>query len=129
VATPAVAAPGISPSAPAALATPAPAPATVTIVPQTSSDPSRSLLEQKTRELGGTEPPPSQMKSAATASTKGAPSSHSVVPFIPVTTPAVASPLPQNKQQRLADLLESYRMNLITPTDYHSARAKILAEP
>jgi membrane protein involved in colicin uptake len=34
-----------------------------------------------------------------------------------------------SKQQRLADLLEDYKQDKITPSEYHEKRAKILAEP
>jgi hypothetical protein len=52
----------------------------------------------------------------------------------PVTAPpannAVAIPgAPKSKQQRLAELLEQYRRDQISPSDYHMQRAKILSEP
>ena len=43
--------------------------------------------------------------------------------------PTVDSKLPVSKTQRLAELLEKYRRDEITPADYHGQRAKILAEP
>ena len=43
--------------------------------------------------------------------------------------PAVESKLPVSKTQRLAELLEKYRRDEITPADYHGQRAKIIAEP
>ena len=43
--------------------------------------------------------------------------------------PAVETKLPAPKSQRLADLLNSYRRDQITPAEYHRQRAKILAEP
>ena len=42
---------------------------------------------------------------------------------------APPSPLPASKQQRLDDLLQAYRMDRISPEQYHTQRAKILAEP
>jgi hypothetical protein len=36
---------------------------------------------------------------------------------------------PGSKAQRLADLLAAYRADKITPLEYHTERAKILAEP
>ena len=33
------------------------------------------------------------------------------------------------KEQKLADLLRKYRNDEITPQQYHTERAKILAEP
>ncbi|MCL5095927.1 MAG: hypothetical protein M1608_00025 [Candidatus Omnitrophica bacterium] len=35
----------------------------------------------------------------------------------------------QSKEKRLADLLELYKADKITPHEYHQQRAKILAEP
>jgi hypothetical protein len=42
-----------------------------------------------------------------------------------------AAPLPisASKQQRLADLLRLYQADEITPLQYHTERAKIVAEP
>jgi hypothetical protein len=42
---------------------------------------------------------------------------------------APPSPLSADKQQRLADLLQQYKAEKLSPEDYHAARAKILAEP
>ena len=39
------------------------------------------------------------------------------------------SPLSADKQQRLAELLKKYRADEIGPEQYHTERAKILAEP
>jgi len=49
----------------------------------------------------------------------------------PVFQPLAGPPLPisAEKQQRLANLLEQYRADQITPEQYHQQRAKILAEP
>ena len=38
-------------------------------------------------------------------------------------------PVERIKQQRLDELLKAYKADLITPTDYHRQRAKILSEP
>ena len=45
--------------------------------------------------------------------------------------PIAAPPLPINasKQDRLAALLQKYQADQITPDEYHSQRAAILAEP
>ena len=40
-----------------------------------------------------------------------------------------ASPLSPAKQQKLDALNEQYRMDQVTPQQYHEQRAKILAEP
>ena len=55
-------------------------------------------------------------------------------PAAPMTAaPAQTTPEPtagpKTKQQRLADLLELYKADKLTPPEYHSQRAKILAEP
>jgi len=52
-------------------------------------------------------------------------------PTAPVFQPLGGPPLPisAEKQQRLANLLEQYRADQITPEQYHQQRAKILAEP
>jgi hypothetical protein len=39
------------------------------------------------------------------------------------------SPLSADKQARLAELLRKYQADQVTPSQYHEARAKILAEP
>jgi hypothetical protein len=46
----------------------------------------------------------------------------------PVQMPQVESRFPQSKSQRLAELLEKYRRDQLTPAEYHSQRAKILAD-
>jgi hypothetical protein len=38
-------------------------------------------------------------------------------------------PISADKQQRLADLLQKYKADEISPEQYHQQRAKILAEP
>jgi hypothetical protein len=55
---------------------------------------------------------------------KGAP----VAPIVP-PGPLVESKFAKSKSQRLAELLEKYRRDEVTPTQYHDQRAKILAEP
>lgn len=35
----------------------------------------------------------------------------------------------KSKAQRLGELLEAYKKDLITPGEYHNERAKIIAEP
>ena len=46
-------------------------------------------------------------------------------PEAPMVMPAAA---PGSKEQRLADLLQLYKTDKITPVEYHEQRAKILAE-
>jgi hypothetical protein len=47
-----------------------------------------------------------------------------------VMQPFQAPPLPisADKEQRLQELLRQYRADQLTPVQYHTARAKILAE-
>jgi len=40
----------------------------------------------------------------------------------------ILAPLPSSKEQKLHDLLELYKADKISPTEYHEQRAKILAE-
>jgi len=51
-------------------------------------------------------------------------------PGAPVTQqlPTVETKFPASKSQRLVDLLQKYRSDQLTPAEYHSQRAKILAE-
>jgi hypothetical protein len=51
-------------------------------------------------------------------------------PVPPAPTPMTAPPLPipATKQERLAELLQKYKADQITPEEYHTQRAKILAE-
>lgn len=45
-------------------------------------------------------------------------------------TPAVAAaPVANSKDAKLADLLQQYKADKITPTEYHLQRAKIISEP
>jgi colicin import membrane protein len=45
------------------------------------------------------------------------------------SAPAAAAPAPSSKAARLADLLQQYKTDKITPTTYHAERARIMAEP
>jgi hypothetical protein len=47
----------------------------------------------------------------------------------PASTPAENTGIAASKEQRLADLLRRYRADEITPLEYHTERAKIIAEP
>ena len=70
-------------------------------------------------------PPPassSQIKPAPTVKSTTPPASY------PGVTPAPA-PAMTSKQARLADLLNKYKMDQITPQEYFDQKAKILAEP
>ncbi|HEX3716412.1 MAG TPA: hypothetical protein VH595_00460 [Verrucomicrobiae bacterium] len=47
----------------------------------------------------------------------------------PASTPTENTGIAASKEQRLADLLRRYRADEITPLEYHTERAKIIAEP
>jgi hypothetical protein len=47
----------------------------------------------------------------------------------PLPAPSEQPAGPLTKQQRLAELLERYRADQLTPSEYHAERARILAEP
>jgi hypothetical protein len=50
----------------------------------------------------------------------------------PAAVPPAAAPAPdasQSKEQRLRELLRRYNADEITPLQYHTERAKIVAEP
>jgi hypothetical protein len=42
---------------------------------------------------------------------------------------APALPIPLSKEERLSQLLAHYKADQITPQEYHTQRAAILAEP
>jgi hypothetical protein len=128
----------LAPAAPSRGGARGPSPVVVTSAPAAPSvttttgattdqtgDSARSLLEQKTRELGGTTAPASRTSSSG----KPPKGSHAATQLSQPIAAPVESPLPKTKQEKLAELLEKYRSNLITPADYHNLRAKILAEP
>jgi hypothetical protein len=62
------------------------------------------------------------VSSRQTVSAKSAPQAV----FLPVAPP---SSLPATKEARLAQLLQQYKADQITPEQYHLERAKIIAEP
>ncbi len=68
---------------------------------------------------------------ASTVSKTNAPAKKMTKPepvkFAPIAGPA--SPLSEDKQQRLKDLLDQYKNDKITAEEYHNQRAKILAGP
>jgi len=47
----------------------------------------------------------------------------------PAVQPAVQPALAGSKAQKLASLLQAYKADKITPIEYHTERAKILADP
>jgi hypothetical protein len=96
------------------------------------------LLRQKVAEsdqAGATavQPRPRATRSGASTTLSPRPGtrSHSVTPppASKPAAPALDPSAPRTKQQRLAELLEQYRADKLSPTEYQAARAKILAEP
>ena len=58
--------------------------------------------------------------------------SHPASTNAPAATPPAAAPAPApvlTKEQQLAELLAKYETNAITPAEYQSQRAGILAQP
>lgn len=97
--------------------TTAAAPANTTNDPEVLREAMRTRMATESTATASTAP--SATKSAATSSTRAA-------SFTPLTPPP--SPLPASKSQRLQALLEQYKADQITPEQYHSQRAKIIAE-
>jgi hypothetical protein len=42
--------------------------------------------------------------------------------------PSAAAMIPGSKEQKLYDLLQQYKADKITPSEYHQRRAQIIAE-
>jgi len=66
-------------------------------------------------------------KSTAATGTNQPPKIKGTLTLKPIEGPPL--PLSADKQQRLAELLQKYKADQITPEQYHTERAKILAEP
>lgn len=124
---------------PAAL-TPAPIMTTAPAAPASTDQQQQAimLLRQAMAEQPQTAAPAPAPKAKASSSAKGAKPSASAskspsvqpAPAPEAVTPAPTAPAgPKTKQQRLADLLQDYRADKLTPAQYQAERAKILAEP
>lgn len=154
---PAPAPPPPPPPPPAAVVAPAPAAAapTVTLTPPVVAAPvlpaeplqsdtdavakARAALRAKMLELDAQQAaaastiPGGTTASQAAAAAPGQPI-FSAPPGSPDSTGVGAlapppSPIPATKEMRLADLLRKYKADEITPEQYHTQRAAILAEP
>lgn len=139
---------------PAPIVAPAPATAVPAMSPITTPAPvepdaiarARLAVRQKLEELAAQEPTPAPEPVAAVAqpaTTKIKPAPAPAAPagraeaerqalkatdtFRPMEAPPSA--LPASKEARLADLLQRYKADKITPQEYHTQRAAILAEP
>jgi hypothetical protein len=131
----------------AAVAQPATAYHFATVSADASSDPdsvakARQALWQEMDQLNQAKPAPApvpvQAAPAKTAKTEVAQSTVSPAPKAKVAAKRVltyqpierpVSPLSADKEQRLSELLQQYKADQITPEQYQTQRAKILAEP
>ena len=67
---------------------------------------------------------------APMAPTTPSPAPAQIAPITPAFTPGINQfSGPKTKQQRLAELLDLYRADKLTPAEYQSERARIVAEP
>lgn len=111
-------------------------------VPVADSDATAEKMREALRQKIATEPAPAPAVVAATAAPAKpvAPAAPAVAPApAPAATSAVASPVkPEpvvapaftgSKQDRLTALLQQYKADQITPQQYHTQRAAIVAEP
>jgi hypothetical protein len=70
-----------------------------------------------------------RQKQAAEMPAKPQPTTTTSMASSPIPMAAPALGISGSKEKRLADLLDLYKADKITPTEYHQQRAKILAEP
>jgi hypothetical protein len=72
-----------------------------------------------------------QKAATATATTgvKPATPAQPTAPVAPYNPPPAVNPAMTAKEQKLADLLRRYQNDEITPYQYHTERARIIAEP
>jgi hypothetical protein len=132
----------VAPAAPAAPAQPAAAPVTQPVaqpaaVPTAVEDPADARLREALRqrmaqpiEHVAATPPKAAPAPATKKPTPAAPATEAKA-AAPKMTPmeAPASPLAGSKEQRLAELLQQYKADKISPQEYHAARAKVIAGP
>ena len=102
---------------------PAPAPAVVNLpaMDTPAQAAARAALEQKLQDLNNNPP---TAPATASAVVKTAPHNTDVKPL-----PAAAVAVPLSKEERLRWLLVRYKADEITPQEYYTQRAAILAEP
>lgn len=86
----------------------------------------QEALRQKLAAEKASAPAPVAVAPAKPATTVAAP-----VAVAPITAniETAPSPLSGSKQERLAELLRRYKADAVTPQEYHTQRAKIIAEP
>ena len=128
-AKPAPAAPATPPAAPAAKAAPAASTAAVELGDSADDAALREAMRSRMEEQPTVTAAPTAKAPAAPA--EKAPQSAKATPaksgaFQPLEAPA--SPLTGTKEERLKQLLDQYKADQITPEEYHTQRAKIVAE-
>ena len=111
--------------------TPPPAPVVVREDPATVER-TRAALRQKMSELDAQQGITAPTVVAPYAAKPNTPAAHTVVraeipPAQPITPPP--SPISATKEGRLAELLQKYKADAVSPEQYHTQRAAILAEP
>jgi len=114
---------------PAAVAAPAPAP-TKPLTPEQEAA-ARAVVDQKLYEITGVRPgtvTPAPGKPVEPSTPVQAKATVAPLTTTAQTTPVVAAPVVNMRAHKLAALLEAYKADRITPIEYHTQRAKILAE-
>ena len=103
--------------------------------PRTRADGLKKMFSRG--DSGSAKAPANAAAPSAKAEPKAAARIHSPSPTtkkaeaasVPPAQPVAVPTGPKTKEQRLADLLDLYKADKISPTDYHLQRARILTEP
>jgi hypothetical protein len=93
---------------------------------ETKASPAKATAEAKATEPKKATSPPAS-STTAEAKPKAAAASQTAPVFQPIQAPPAK--LSADKQQKLAELLHRYEADEITPEEYQTERAKILAQP
>jgi hypothetical protein len=110
--------------------TPAPAPSKPLTAEQEAA--ARAIVDQKLFEITGVRPgtpsPSTAIAQPQTTPRSTTPPAGQVTAT--TTTPATqtVTPMQATRSEKLAALLQAYKADRITPIEYHSQRAKIIAE-
>jgi hypothetical protein len=102
------------------------------VAPTKPTAPAKAASTQNSATPGKPAPATASKKSSSASKPTSTSSEPKVTaaPTQPAPQTALEQPTgPKTKQQRLADLLELYKADKISPAEYHAQRAKILAEP
>lgn len=102
-------------------------------VPVASDDEAAAKMRAALRQTIAIQPAPAAKPATAVTAVTPAPapaSTSMVARQAPVMSePAIAPAFPASKQERLAALLQQYKADQISPQQYHTQRAAIIAEP